>query len=116
MLSRRRFLSTTAAMGAALATQRSQQAIAQVDRRMIVDAEIHLWKAESDDWKWVPGAQPQLPVTSGVNFTENQRFEIHWIVAPPRLHAGALSPDRGRGEMPSNVALGGRVGSGGNPL
>ena len=30
-------------------------------------------------------------VTSGVNFTENQRFEIHCflaIVAPPRLHAG----------------------------
>ena len=61
MLSRRRFLSTTAAVGAALATQRSQQAIAQADRRMIVDAQIHLWKAESDDWKWVPGAVPQLP-------------------------------------------------------
>ena len=58
-------------------------------------------------------------VTSGVNFTENQRFEIHCflaIVAPPRLHAGALSPDRGRGEMPANVALGGRAWSGGNPL
>ena len=62
MLSRRTFLSTTAAVGAALATQRSHQAMAQVDRRMIVDAQIHLWKAESDDWKWVPGAQPQLPV------------------------------------------------------
>jgi predicted TIM-barrel fold metal-dependent hydrolase len=63
MLSRRTFLSTTiAAAGAALATQRSHQAMAQVDRRMIVDAQIHLWKAESDDWKWVPGAQPQLPV------------------------------------------------------
>jgi predicted TIM-barrel fold metal-dependent hydrolase len=28
---------------------------------MIVDAQVHLWKAESDDWKWVPGAKPQLP-------------------------------------------------------
>src|SRR6266404_351719 len=62
MLSRRTFLSATGAVGAALATQRSHQAVAQVDRRMIVDAQIHLWKAESDDWKWVPGAQPQLPV------------------------------------------------------
>src|ERR1051325_11589627 len=29
--------------------------------RMIVDAQAHLWKAESDDWKWVPGRKPQLP-------------------------------------------------------
>ena len=29
--------------------------------RMIVDAQVHLWKAESDDWKWVPGRKPQLP-------------------------------------------------------
>jgi predicted TIM-barrel fold metal-dependent hydrolase len=29
--------------------------------RMIVDAQAHLWKAETDDWKWVPGRKPQLP-------------------------------------------------------
>jgi predicted TIM-barrel fold metal-dependent hydrolase len=29
--------------------------------RMIVDAQAHLWKAESPDWKWVPGRTPQLP-------------------------------------------------------
>src|SRR4029079_15504895 len=29
--------------------------------RRIVDAQVHLWKAESDDWKWVPGRKPQLP-------------------------------------------------------
>ena len=28
---------------------------------MIVDAQIHLWKSESEDWRWVPGLQPQLP-------------------------------------------------------
>jgi predicted TIM-barrel fold metal-dependent hydrolase len=28
---------------------------------MIVDSQVHLWKAESEDWKWVPGAVPQLP-------------------------------------------------------
>jgi predicted TIM-barrel fold metal-dependent hydrolase len=28
---------------------------------MIVDAQIHLWKAESPDWPWVPGRKPQLP-------------------------------------------------------
>jgi predicted TIM-barrel fold metal-dependent hydrolase len=61
MLSRRSFLNATIGAGAALATQRPQRAGAQADRRMIVDAQVHLWKAESEDWKWVPGAVPQLP-------------------------------------------------------
>jgi len=29
--------------------------------RMIVDAQVHLWKAESPDWPWVPGRRAQLP-------------------------------------------------------
>ena len=59
MLSRRMFLTTTA--GAALATQGARPSAAQADRRRITDAQIHLWKAESEDWKWVPGVTPQLP-------------------------------------------------------
>src|SRR5262244_1054347 len=47
--------------GAALATEGPQHATAQARKRMIVDAQVHLWKAESDDWKWVPGRKPQLP-------------------------------------------------------
>jgi predicted TIM-barrel fold metal-dependent hydrolase len=62
MLSRRNFLNSTIGAGAALAAQGPYKAFAQTDRRMIVDAQIHLWKAESEDWKWVPGLQPQLPV------------------------------------------------------
>ena len=61
MWSRRGFLKATIGTGAALAMQARQRAAAQVDRRMIVDAQVHLWKAESDDWKWVPGLVPQLP-------------------------------------------------------
>ena len=60
MLSRRAFLNGTVSAGAAIAV--SGKAAAQANRRMIVDAQIHLWKAESPDWKWVPGAKPQLPV------------------------------------------------------
>ena len=30
-------------------------------KRLIVDAQVHLWKAESPDWPWVPGLKPQLP-------------------------------------------------------
>lgn len=29
--------------------------------RTIVDAQAHLWTAETADWKWVPGRKPQLP-------------------------------------------------------
>jgi predicted TIM-barrel fold metal-dependent hydrolase len=61
MLTRRSFVTSTLGAGAALATQGSFQATAQVDRRRITDAQIHLWKAESDDWKWTPGLKPQLP-------------------------------------------------------
>ena len=61
MVSRRSFLNTAIGAGAALAAPGPRRAAAQVDRRMIVDAQVHLWKAESEDWKWVPGLQPQLP-------------------------------------------------------
>ena len=60
MLTRRSFMATTVGAGAALAAERP--AAAQADRRMIVDAQVHLWKAETPDWKWVPGLVPQLPV------------------------------------------------------
>jgi predicted TIM-barrel fold metal-dependent hydrolase len=35
----------------------------QADRpsRVIVDAQVHIWKAETADRPWVPGRQPQLP-------------------------------------------------------
>jgi predicted TIM-barrel fold metal-dependent hydrolase len=60
MLTRRNFVNTTLAAGAALVTQGTQNIMAQ-GKRMIVDAQAHLWKAESEDWKWVPGRKPQLP-------------------------------------------------------
>jgi predicted TIM-barrel fold metal-dependent hydrolase len=61
MQTRRQFVTTTLGAGAALATGSAGTALAQVDRRLITDAQVHLWKAESPDWKWVPGLVPQLP-------------------------------------------------------
>jgi predicted TIM-barrel fold metal-dependent hydrolase len=62
MQTRRRFVTNTlGAAGAALMSGGSNPAHAQVDRRIIVDAQVHLWKAESPDWKWTPGLRPQLP-------------------------------------------------------
>jgi predicted TIM-barrel fold metal-dependent hydrolase len=62
MLSRRSFLKSTLGASLAVATQGCQQMVAQPARkRTIVDAQVHLWKANSPDWPWVPGAKPQLP-------------------------------------------------------
>ena len=62
MLSRRRALNSLLAAGASLLLPgHAQHAKTQPGRRMIVDAQVHLWKAESPDWPWVPGLKPQLP-------------------------------------------------------
>jgi predicted TIM-barrel fold metal-dependent hydrolase len=58
MLSRRQIIASPFAAGLALA---SHKATAQTAKRAIVDAQVHLWKAESEDWKWVPGSKPQMP-------------------------------------------------------
>jgi predicted TIM-barrel fold metal-dependent hydrolase len=58
MMSRRQFGTTTLAAGVALASQKLN---AQPAKRTIVDAQVHLWKAETEDWKWVPGMKPQMP-------------------------------------------------------
>jgi predicted TIM-barrel fold metal-dependent hydrolase len=64
MVSRRSFFGGALGAGASLMlpTQGPQRAAAQQPaKRTIVDAQVHLWKAESPDWKWVPGLKPQLP-------------------------------------------------------
>jgi predicted TIM-barrel fold metal-dependent hydrolase len=67
MLSRRSFLTTTLGAGVALTTPGAQQVVAQTPaaeparRRLIVDAQVHLWQVETPDWRWVPGMVPQLP-------------------------------------------------------
>lgn len=58
MISRRQFVTSTLAAGMAL---EARKATAQPTRRTIVDSQVHLWKAESEDWKWVPGMKPQMP-------------------------------------------------------
>jgi predicted TIM-barrel fold metal-dependent hydrolase len=60
MLSRRRLLAGAAATGAALVAQRIVPVAAQ-QKRLIVDAQIHLWPANTPERPWAPGAKPQLP-------------------------------------------------------
>jgi hypothetical protein len=64
MLPRRHFLESTLAAGLGLATLRAQPVTAQPaqsPRRVIVDSQIHMWKANTPDRPWVPGTRPQLP-------------------------------------------------------
>jgi len=58
MLSRRQLVTGALAAGAIASLPKAS---AQGTGRRIVDAQVHLWKAESDDWKWVPGMRPQMP-------------------------------------------------------
>jgi predicted TIM-barrel fold metal-dependent hydrolase len=63
MLTRRHFLTSTLGAGLALSTQAARPAAAQAaqQRRVIVDSQIHMWKANTPDRPWVPGTRPQLP-------------------------------------------------------
>ena len=59
MFTRRRFLGTT--FGASVALAAGGCATQPASKRMIVDAQVHLWKANTPDWPWLPGVKPQLP-------------------------------------------------------
>src|SRR5262245_7527682 len=61
MITRRRFIAGTAGAGVAFATYGQQMTTQPGAKRMIVDAQIHLWKAPSPEWPWVPGIKPQMP-------------------------------------------------------
>jgi predicted TIM-barrel fold metal-dependent hydrolase len=61
MLTRRKLIGTTLVAGAALTTSAQQARPQPASKRTIVDAQVHLWKANSPDWPWDPGARPQLP-------------------------------------------------------
>ena len=58
MFTRRKFLGTTLGAGALAAAGCATQ---PAGKREIVDAQVHLWKANEPDYPWNPGAKPQLP-------------------------------------------------------
>ena len=60
MLTRRHFLRSS--LGAGLALPLAGTAFSQAPKkRFIVDSQIHLWKADTPDRPWTPGARAQLP-------------------------------------------------------
>ena len=56
--SRRQFLQAGSLTGVALA---ASPAFAQTPRRIIVDSQMHLWRANSPERPWTPGSRPQTP-------------------------------------------------------
>ena len=61
MITRRQFQSGALGAGVALATTGALQAQPAPKKRMIVDAQVHMWLANTPERPWTPGAQAQLP-------------------------------------------------------
>jgi predicted TIM-barrel fold metal-dependent hydrolase len=92
MLSRRQF-ATGIGVSLAMATQLPQSASAQpaARRRLIVDAQVHIWQANSPELPWVPGANRPGPVET---FTIERLISMmdeggvdRAVIAPPSLTA-----------------------------
>jgi len=93
MLSRRRFLTGSAATGLTLWTQ-GLPAIAQSARkRLIIDAQIHMWPANRPDRSWVAGTQPQLPEPFTIERVMpliNEAGVDRVVIVPPTLEGERL--------------------------
>src|SRR6266581_4999559 len=110
MLTRRKFLGTTIGAGVALAT--GACATQPVGKRMIVDAQVHLWKANGPDYPWNPGAKPQLPEPFTVERVVPRMDEAgvdRVVIVPPALNdvnSYALEAVR---RYPNRFAVMGRI-------
>lgn len=113
MLSRREFLKSTLGTGVALAAGFSQEAAAQpVRRRLIVDAQVHPWKASTPDRPWVPGAKPQLPEPFTIERLVPMMDEagVDRVVVPPTLEGDRLDyAQEAVKRYPGRFAIMGRI-------
>jgi predicted TIM-barrel fold metal-dependent hydrolase len=113
MLSRRSFLKSTLGAGLALASQGCQQMATQPARkRTIVDAQVHLWKANSPDYPWNPGVKPQLPEP----FTIERALPLmdeagvdRVVIVPPGLNDVNSYALEAAKRYPSRFAVMGRI-------
>jgi predicted TIM-barrel fold metal-dependent hydrolase len=114
MLSRREFLKSALATGVALAAGFSQEAAAQPERRrLIVDAQVHMWKASTPDRPWVPGAKPQLPEPFTIERLVPMMDEAgvdRVVVVPPTLEGDRLDyAQEAVKRYPGRFAIMGRI-------
>src|SRR5437870_13318625 len=118
MLSRRTFLAGAVGAGLMPAIDRSnpaaQGAAAQpARRRLIVDSQIHQWKANTPDRPWAPGTRAQLPdpftIEKVVPMIDEAGVD-RVVIVPPTLEGGRL--DYGQEAVrryPGRFAIMGRI-------
>src|SRR5712671_4536996 len=97
MLSRRRFLVSTTAASVVVATQTQQRAFGQAaparPRQIIVDAQIHMWPANTPERPWVAGATPQIPEPMTIERVVPMIDEAgvdRVVIVPPTLEGDRL--------------------------
>src|SRR5262245_14561768 len=62
-------------------------------KRLIVDAQIHMWKASTPDRPWVPGLPPQLPEPFTIERAVSMMDEAgvdRVVIVPPAWEGGRL--------------------------
>jgi L-fuconolactonase len=62
-------------------------------KRLIVDAQIHMWKASTPDRPWVPGIEPQLPEPFTIERAVPMMDEAgvdRVVIVPPGWEGGRL--------------------------
>ncbi len=114
MMSRRDFLNGTVGAGLALATQGAHPAAAQsAPRRVIVDAQVHLWKASTPERPWVAGARPQLPEPFTIERLVpmmNEAGVDRVVIVPPTLEGPRLDyAQEAVARYPGRFAIMGRI-------
>jgi predicted TIM-barrel fold metal-dependent hydrolase len=63
------------------------------ERRLIVDAHVHMWKASTPERPWVPGAKPQLPepfTSERLVPMMNEAGVERVVIVPPSLEGDRL--------------------------
>jgi predicted TIM-barrel fold metal-dependent hydrolase len=110
MFTRRKFIGTTLGAGVALAT--GGCATQPAGKRMIVDAQVHLWKANGPDYPWNAGAKPQLPEPFTVERVVPLMDEAgvdRVVIVPPALNdVNSYALDAVR-RYPNRFAVMGRI-------
>lgn len=106
MTSRRAFLCGTLALGACMSMKERR-------KREIVDAQIHLWKADAPDVPWVPGAKPQMPepftIEKAIALMDEGGIDRAVIVTPALLGANNNYSLEAVRRYPSRFAVMGRI-------
>ncbi len=112
MLTRRNFLSSTVGVGAALASGVRPALPQPARKRAIVDAQVHFWKANSPDYPWNPGAQPQLPEPFTIERALPLMDEVgvdRVVIVPPGLNDVNTYALEAAKRYPNRFAVMGRI-------